>query len=60
MGSNGERSGSVQVGEGEPLREVSPTLDMQILMMKTQHQFIQNLQRANLALKSKIKQLAEI
>ena len=50
----------MQVGEGEPPLEVSPTLDMQILMMKTQHQFIQNLQRANLALKSKIKQLAEI
>ena len=28
--------------------------------MKAQHQFIQNLQRANLSLKAKIKQLEEV
>lgn len=35
-------------------------LDYQVRAMKAQHQYIQNLQRANMALKSKIKQLEEI
>ncbi len=40
--------------------QLQQRLDKQILVMKAQHQFIQNLQRANLTLKSKIKQLEEV
>lgn len=40
--------------------QLQQRLDKQIVVMKAQHQFIQNLQRANLALKQKIKQLEEV
>ena len=40
--------------------QIQERLDKQILVMKAQHQFIQNLQRANLTLKQKIKQLDDI
>ncbi len=40
--------------------QLQERLDKQILVMKAQHQFIQNLQRANLTLKQKIKQLDDI
>ena len=35
-------------------------LDKQILVMKAQHQYIQNLQRANIGLKARIKQLEDV
>ena len=44
----------------EVSRGTQSKLDFEILNMKAQHQYIQNLQRANMALKSKIKQLEDI
>lgn len=46
--------------EEQASRQTQSRLDFEVLNMKAQHQYIQNLQRANMALKSKIKQLEDI